>query len=87
VGGFNIIPTSYCALLTKYYENYKIKEDGVGHAARSANILVRKPERKRPLGRYRSKWEGNIKINSLKKQNGRVWIGCFSLRVESNGGL
>jgi hypothetical protein len=29
-------------------------------------ILVRKPERKRPLGRSRRRWENNIKL-SLEK--------------------
>jgi hypothetical protein len=26
-------------------------------------VLVRKPQRKRPLGRYRHRWENNIQID------------------------
>jgi hypothetical protein len=38
-------------------------------------ILVRKPERKRPLGRPRHKWVDNIKINLRKKGwDGMDWI-------------
>jgi hypothetical protein len=33
-------------------------------------VLVRKPERKRALGRHRSRWEDNIKMSS------RIGIGC-----------
>jgi hypothetical protein len=40
-----------------------------GHVARMTemrnayNILVRKPERKRPLGKHRCRWNDNIKIH------------------------
>ena len=41
----------------------------VGHVARMGEIrgayrvLVRKPERKRPLGRPRRRWEDNVKMD------------------------
>ena len=40
-----------------------------GHVARMGErrgvyrVLVGKPEGKRPLGRHRSRWEGNIKLD------------------------
>jgi hypothetical protein len=50
-----------------------------GHVARmeekrnSCRILVGKPEGKRPLGRTRSRWEDNIKIDL--KRNSMGWYG------------
>jgi hypothetical protein len=51
-------------------ESKKIQGRLVGHVARmgeSGNaykkILVGKPERKRPLGRPRHRWEDNIKMD------------------------
>jgi hypothetical protein len=38
---------------------------------------VRKPEGKRPLGRLRSRWEDNIKIN-LKRER-MEWYGLTDL--------
>jgi len=38
-------------------------------------ILVGKPERKRPLGRPRCSWEGNIKMNLQEVECGGMdWI-------------
>jgi hypothetical protein len=37
-------------------------------------VLVRKPEGKRPLGRHRSRWEDNIKIDLQDVGWGRDWI-------------
>jgi hypothetical protein len=34
----------------------------MGHIRNVYNILVRKPEGKRPLGRQRRRWEDNIKM-------------------------
>jgi hypothetical protein len=39
-------------------------------------VLVRKPEGKRPLGRPRRRWEGNIKMDLQKVPcEGIDWIG------------
>jgi hypothetical protein len=53
-----------------------------GHVARMGEkrnayrLLVRKPEGKRPLGRPRRRWAGNIKIHLLEIGWGGVdWIG------------
>jgi hypothetical protein len=35
----------------------------MGGARNSCNILVGKPERKRPLGRPRRRWEDNIRMH------------------------
>jgi len=57
-----------------------------GHVARmvegrgSYRVLVGKPEGKRPLGRPRRRWEGNIKMNLQE-------VGCGSwLRIGTGGG-
>jgi hypothetical protein len=39
------------------------------------NILVGKPERKRPLGRLGIEWKISELI--LGKQGGKVWTGCI----------
>jgi hypothetical protein len=58
----------------------------VGHVTRTVemmntyNILVRKPERKRQLGRSMRRWEHNIKIY-LRRQVWNVWIGLFWLKI------
>jgi hypothetical protein len=46
---------------------------------------VEMPEGKRPLGRYRRRWEDNIKFDL--KQGVSVWAGLIWLRTESIGGL
>ena len=43
-------------------------------------VLVGKPERKRPLGRPRLRWEVNIKID-LQEVGCGVWTGSSWLRV------
>ena len=53
----------------------------MGHAARMGGrrgvyrVLVGKPERKRPLGRSRRKWEGNIEMDLQEAGCGDMdWI-------------
>jgi hypothetical protein len=64
----------------------------VGHVGRtgeirnSCNILVRKPERKRALGRPMHRWEDNNRW-ALGKQGGKVWPGCIWHRIETSGRL
>jgi hypothetical protein len=49
-------------------------------------VLVGRPEGKRPLGRPRSRWEDNIKMNLREIGiNGANWIGW--LRIGSSGGF
>jgi hypothetical protein len=40
----------------------------------------------RPLGKYRRRWEDNIRMD-LRKIWGRVWIGFIWLRIGTSGGL
>jgi hypothetical protein len=57
-----------------------------GQKRNAYRILVRKPERKRLLGRPRRRWEDNIKINLGER--GWVstdWIDLF--RIGTGGGL
>jgi hypothetical protein len=60
-------------LFAKYYSNDQVKEDEMGRICsmhgekRNAYmILVGMPEGKKRLGRPRSTWEDNIKINLRK---------------------
>jgi hypothetical protein len=50
-----------------------------GRYRSSHQILVRKHERKRPLGRPRHGWEDNIKLN-LKERGTRMWTGFDSYK-------
>jgi hypothetical protein len=62
-----------------------------GHVARMGevrgayNILVGRPEWRRPLGRPRRRWEDNIKIDLW--EIGFDWIGFICLRIGTGGGL
>jgi hypothetical protein len=63
-----------------------------GHVARMGEgrnvyrVLVGKPERKRPLGRPRRRWEDGIKMGFRKIGCG-VWSGFTWLRIGILGGL
>jgi hypothetical protein len=46
-------------------------------------VLVGKPEGKRPLGRPRRRWVGNIRIDL---QEVGIWTGLGWLRIETGGG-
>jgi hypothetical protein len=48
-------------------------------------VLVEKPERKRPLGRPRRRWEGNIKMD-VQEVGWRAWTGWIWLGIETGGG-
>jgi len=60
-----------------------------GHVARIGErkgvyaVLVGKPEGKRPLGRHRSRWEDNIKMDL---QEVGVWTGSNCLKIGTGGG-
>ena len=47
-------------------------------------VLVGKPEGKRPLGRPRHRWEGNIKMD-FRKWEGVVGTGWRWLRIGKGG--
>jgi hypothetical protein len=49
-------------------------------------ISVGKPERKRPLGRSRYRWENNIKMD-LQEVGCGAWTVSIWLRVGTGGGL
>jgi hypothetical protein len=64
-----------------------------GHVARmekrnAYRILVVKTEGKRPLGRPRLRWIGNIKMDRREiGWDGVEWIGLILLRIGTSGGL
>jgi hypothetical protein len=49
-------------------------------------ILVGRPEGRRPLGRPRHRWEGNIKMD-LQEAGWGAWTGLSRLRIGTGGGL
>jgi hypothetical protein len=60
----------------------------MGEKKNAYRILVRKPEGKRPLGRPRRKWVGNIKMDLREiAWDGVVWIGLIWLRIGTSGGF
>jgi hypothetical protein len=51
-------------------------------------ILVGKPEGKRPLGRRRSRWVDNIKMDLRETGwDGMLWTEMTCVRIETSGGL
>jgi len=58
----------------------------VGERRFSFGILVGMPERKRPLGRPRRRWEDNIKMHLQEVGCGGAWAGLMWLRVGTGGG-
>jgi hypothetical protein len=49
-------------------------------------VLVGKPERKRPLGRLRRRWEDNNKLDLQEVGCAGVWTGSSWLRLGTGGG-
>jgi len=47
-------------------------------------VLLGKPEGKRALGRYRRRWEDNIKMD-LREWDGGPWTGLIWLRIGTGG--
>jgi hypothetical protein len=50
------------------------------------NILVGRPEGRRPLGRPRHRWEDNIKMD-LREIGLGMWIGFMWLEIGIHDGL
>jgi hypothetical protein len=49
-------------------------------------VMVGNPERKRPLGRMKIRWEDGIRMD-LGKIRWEVWSGFSWLRIGTGGGL
>jgi hypothetical protein len=58
----------------------------MGDRRNACKILVGKPEGKRPLGRRRSRWEENIKMD-LRESGLGMWIVFIWLRIGTGGEL
>jgi hypothetical protein len=58
----------------------------MGEVRGAYNILVGRPEGRRPLVRPRRRWEDNIKIDLMEIGLG-MWIGFIGLRIGTGGGL
>jgi hypothetical protein len=48
-------------------------------------ILVRKPERERPLGRPRRRWVDNIKMDLREIEWRLIWTGSIWLTIGTSG--
>jgi hypothetical protein len=60
----------------------------MGETRNAYRILVGKPEGKKPLGRPRRRWVGNIKTDLREiGWDGVVWTGSNWLRIGTSGGL
>jgi hypothetical protein len=46
-------------------------------------VMVGKPEGKKPLGRHKSRWEDNIKMD-LQEVGWGTWVGLAWLITETN---
>jgi hypothetical protein len=58
----------------------------MGEVRGAYNILVGRPEGRRPLGRPRRRWEDNIEMDLREIVLG-IWIGFIWLRIGIGGGL
>jgi hypothetical protein len=58
----------------------------MGEVRGSCNILVGRPEGRRPLGRPRRRWEDNIKMDHGEIGLGDV-VGLIWLRIVTGGEL
>jgi hypothetical protein len=57
----------------------------MGKTRNAYEILVGKPEGKRPLGKPRRRWEDNTRMDL--KESGKLWTGFIWLRIGTTGGL
>jgi hypothetical protein len=48
----------------------------MGEMRNACQIIIREAERKKPLRRYRLRWEDNIKM-VIREIRWKVWTGCF----------
>jgi hypothetical protein len=58
----------------------------MGEVRGAYNILVGRPEGRRPLGRSRCRWEDNINMD-LRDIGFEMWIGFIGLRIGTAGGI
>jgi hypothetical protein len=58
----------------------------MGEMRGAYNILVGRPEGRRPLGKPRLKWKDNIKMD-LREIGFAEWIGFIWFRIGTGGGL
>jgi hypothetical protein len=58
----------------------------IGERRGAYRALVGKPERRRPLGRPRRRWENNTKVD-LREVGWGVWTGSIWPRIGPGGGL
>jgi hypothetical protein len=58
----------------------------MGEGRGAYRVLVGRPERRRPLGRPRRRWEDNINMD-LQEVGWGAWTGLIWLRIGTGGGL
>ena len=57
----------------------------MGEERRINRVLLGKPEGRRPLGRPRRRWVGNIRMDTRRWDVG-IWTGLGWPRIETGGG-
>jgi hypothetical protein len=58
----------------------------MGEMGNACKILIGKPERKRPLGRPRHRWEDDTRMD-LREWGRGVWTVYIWLRIGTSDGL
>jgi hypothetical protein len=58
----------------------------MGEERGAYRVLVGRPERRRPLGRSRRRWEDNIK-KDLQEVGWGAWTGLIWLKIGTGGEL
>jgi hypothetical protein len=82
--------TLYSSDIIRVIKSRRLK--WAGHVARMGKrrgayrVLVGKPEGRRPLRRFRRRWEDNIKMD-FREVGWRVWTGSIWLRIGTGGVL
>jgi hypothetical protein len=89
--GEDCIMRSFITCMLQVLSGWSRRMSWVGHVARigemrnTYKISVGKPERNRPIGRSKRRWEDNIRMDL--REIGWVWTGCIWLRAGISGGL
>jgi hypothetical protein len=67
---------AFCVLFTKCYYGDQTKDEmGGAFSMHAYEIFVVKPERKRPLGKFGCRWEGNSRMDVWKiGWEGANWV-------------
>jgi len=84
-----VVVVLYSSNIVRMIKSRRIRWAGyvvhMGQKKSIYRVLVGKPERKRPLGRPRRRWEDSIKMD-LQEVDVGAWTGSSWLRIGTRGG-